>query len=57
MYDLFQLGCALGFLIPPEIVPNSDSLDDIGHDLSIMFYGGAAITTALFVVVCIGKFI
>ncbi|XP_037068044.1 feline leukemia virus subgroup C receptor-related protein 1-like isoform X1 [Pollicipes pollicipes] len=46
-----QLGCALGFLVPPSIVKNRANLDDITHDLSIMFYGQAAITTALFLTI------
>ena len=52
---LLQLGCALGFLVPPEIVPNSDDLGFIGYRLSLMFYGGAAITSCLFILVSIGK--
>lgn len=43
-----QLGIAFGFLIPPEIVPNSASLDTIGTNLRNMFYGTAAVTTAVF---------
>ncbi|ELT91732.1 hypothetical protein CAPTEDRAFT_119493 [Capitella teleta] len=46
-----QIGCALGFLIPPQIVPYSDDLDFIGKRLSIMFYGGAAFMTLLFIIV------
>lgn len=46
-----QFGCALGFLIPPEIVTNTGDLDVIGYKLSIMFYGGAAITSLLFILV------
>lgn len=30
------LGSALGFLLPPMIVSDSDNLEDIGHDLKIM---------------------
>ena len=50
-----QLGCALGFLIPPWIVRNSMDLAENTRDLSIMFYGQAAITTALFFTVVFGK--
>ncbi|XP_043200741.1 feline leukemia virus subgroup C receptor-related protein 2-like isoform X1 [Amphibalanus amphitrite] len=46
-----QLGCALGFLIPPWIVRNSINLADNTRDLSIMFYGQAAITTILFITI------
>ncbi|XP_025098967.1 feline leukemia virus subgroup C receptor-related protein 2-like isoform X2 [Pomacea canaliculata] len=42
-----QVGVALGFLIPPIIVPNSDSLDEIAENLNGMFYGGATICTII----------
>jgi MFS transporter, FLVCR family, feline leukemia virus subgroup C receptor-related protein len=48
-----QLGTALGFLIPPEIVTNGEDLDVTGRQLSIVMYGGAAVTTALFILVVI----
>ncbi|XP_065341814.1 heme transporter FLVCR1 isoform X2 [Cloeon dipterum] len=44
-----QLGVASGFLLPPILVKNHDNLDDIGYDLSFMFYGVAIFTTILFV--------
>ncbi|KAK3096848.1 hypothetical protein FSP39_003919 [Pinctada imbricata] len=47
------VGVALGFLIPPVIVSNSESLDDIGADLSIMFYCGAGYMSFLFILVII----
>ncbi|XP_043242358.1 feline leukemia virus subgroup C receptor-related protein 1-like isoform X3 [Amphibalanus amphitrite] len=46
-----KIGNAIGFLIPPAIVQDSQDLDEIGHDLSIMFYGQAAITSALFIII------
>uniref|UniRef100_A0A8C2Z9L1 Choline/ethanolamine transporter FLVCR1 n=1 Tax=Cyclopterus lumpus TaxID=8103 RepID=A0A8C2Z9L1_CYCLU len=49
-----QLGTAIGFLLPPVLVPNT--LDDIeltGRNISIMFYGTAAVSTALFVLTVI----
>ncbi|XP_037068046.1 feline leukemia virus subgroup C receptor-related protein 2-like isoform X2 [Pollicipes pollicipes] len=46
-----QIGNAVGFLIPPAIVHDREKLDDIGHDLSIMFFGQAAITTVLFIII------
>ena len=49
------MGCALGFLIPPEIVPNYADLDLIGQRLSYMYYAGAALTTALLILVIAGK--
>ncbi|XP_055924917.1 feline leukemia virus subgroup C receptor-related protein 2-like isoform X2 [Argiope bruennichi] len=44
-----QLGIALGFLLPPLIVPNSSNMDDIEHGLSILLYGIAAVTSAIFI--------
>ncbi|PNF35121.1 Feline leukemia virus subgroup C receptor-related protein 2 [Cryptotermes secundus] len=46
-----QLGIAIGFLIPPMIVKNHDSLDEIGHDLSVMYYSVAGFTTVLLVLI------
>lgn len=43
-----QIGIAVGFLTPPVLVPNSDSLDTIGTNLRNMFYGTAAVTSAIF---------
>ena len=52
MYAL-QIGCALGFVIPPEIVTNSDDIAVIGSQLRIMLYSGAALMTFLFILVII----
>ncbi|GAB6031308.1 hypothetical protein CHUAL_009104 [Chamberlinius hualienensis] len=46
-----QVGIALGFLLPPILVPSSGGVDAIGHGLTIMFYGVAAVTSALFVLI------
>jgi hypothetical protein len=46
---------AIGFLVPPILVPNSESLGQIGDDLSIMFYGGAGYMTLLLILVIISK--
>uniref|UniRef100_W5MX13 FLVCR choline and putative heme transporter 2 n=1 Tax=Lepisosteus oculatus TaxID=7918 RepID=W5MX13_LEPOC len=48
-----QLGIAVGFLIPPVVVPNLDDLDQLAHHISIMFYGTAAVATILFILVII----
>ncbi|MBN3317242.1 FLVC2 protein, partial [Atractosteus spatula] len=48
-----QLGIAVGFLIPPVVVPNLDDLDQLAHHISIMFYGTAAVATLLFILVII----
>jgi len=47
------MGAALGFLITPEIVTNGEDIDVTGHQLSIIMYSGAALTTVLFLLVVI----
>ncbi|XP_050423712.1 feline leukemia virus subgroup C receptor-related protein 2-like [Adelges cooleyi] len=48
-----QLGIALGFLLPPLIVPDSDNFDTIASNLSIMYYGTAIVSTIVFaLIVC-----
>ncbi|KTF82870.1 hypothetical protein cypCar_00004233 [Cyprinus carpio] len=43
------LGVAIGFLLPPVLVPNTaDDKDLMGHNISIMFYGTAGVSTLLF---------
>ncbi|XP_017494017.1 PREDICTED: feline leukemia virus subgroup C receptor-related protein 2-like, partial [Rhagoletis zephyria] len=49
MLGLFQLGIAVGFVLPPILVENSDDLDKIGSDLLFMFYCFAGFTTVLMV--------
>ncbi len=46
-----QVGCAVGFFIPPYIVPDHPDRDVVGHHLSLMFYGTAGVTSLLFVLV------
>ncbi|PRD24750.1 UNVERIFIED_CONTAM: Flvcr2 [Trichonephila clavipes] len=48
MLTLLQLGIALGFLLPPQIVPSSPNKDDVKRGLSILFYSIAAITSVIF---------
>ncbi|XP_028677276.1 feline leukemia virus subgroup C receptor-related protein 2-like isoform X2 [Erpetoichthys calabaricus] len=48
-----QLGVALGFLIPPVLVPNEEDMDKLAQHISVMFYGTAAIATLLFILVII----
>ncbi|KAI7799976.1 putative feline leukemia virus subgroup C receptor-related protein 1, partial [Triplophysa rosa] len=44
-----QLGVAIGFLLPPVLVPNTaDDKELMGHNISIMFYGTAGVSTLLF---------
>ena len=42
-----QIGCAVGFLIPPEIVPDVEDFDILTKKLRIMLYGTAGYTTLL----------
>ncbi|XP_009895832.2 feline leukemia virus subgroup C receptor-related protein 1 [Dryobates pubescens] len=44
-----QLGTAIGFLLPPVLVPNTpDDVALMAHNISIMFYGTAIVSTLLF---------
>ncbi|XP_018794043.1 PREDICTED: feline leukemia virus subgroup C receptor-related protein 2 isoform X2 [Bactrocera latifrons] len=49
MVALAQLGIAVGFVLPPILVGNSDDLEIIGSDLLFMFYCFAGFTTILMV--------
>ncbi|XP_075217030.1 histamine transporter isoform X2 [Lycorma delicatula] len=42
-----QLGVAIGFVLPPMMVPNSENLSTIGADLSLMYYSIAIFTSVL----------
>ncbi|XP_047429526.1 feline leukemia virus subgroup C receptor-related protein 1 isoform X2 [Mugil cephalus] len=49
-----QLGTAIGFLLPPVLVPNTaDDIEQMGRNISVMFYGTAAVSTALFILTVI----
>ncbi|XP_060789139.1 heme transporter FLVCR2 isoform X2 [Neoarius graeffei] len=48
-----QLGIAIGFLVPPVLVPNVDDLDKLAYHISIMFYITAGVATLLFILVVI----
>ncbi|XP_053301710.1 feline leukemia virus subgroup C receptor-related protein 1 [Pleuronectes platessa] len=49
-----QLGTAIGFLLPPVLVPNTpDDLELMGRNISVMFYGTAALSTGLFLLTVI----
>ncbi|CAG2209013.1 FLVCR [Mytilus edulis] len=45
-----QIGHAMGFVVPPIIVPHSEIIEDIGQNLSTMFYISAGVSTIYFVV-------
>ncbi|MED6240489.1 Feline leukemia virus subgroup C cellular receptor, partial [Ataeniobius toweri] len=48
------LGTAIGFLLPPVLVPNTPEDPELtGHNISIMFYGTAAVSTGLFILTVI----
>lgn len=51
----FQLGIAIGFLVPPILVPNVDNMEELAHHIRIMFYITAGVATLLFVLVVFGK--
>ncbi|XP_052391725.1 feline leukemia virus subgroup C receptor-related protein 2 isoform X1 [Carassius gibelio] len=48
-----QLGIAIGFLVPPMLVPNVDDLDELAAHIRVMFYITAGVATFLFVLVVI----
>lgn len=49
------MGIAIGFLVPPILVPNVDDVDELAHHIRMMFYISAGIATVIFVLVVIGK--
>lgn len=55
MFIASQLGIAIGFLVPPILVPNVDDMDELAHHISIMFYITAGVATLLFILVVFGK--
>ncbi|XP_062857126.1 heme transporter FLVCR2 isoform X2 [Trichomycterus rosablanca] len=46
-----QLGIAIGFLVPPLLVPNVESMDELASHIRVMFYITAGIATFLFIMV------
>ncbi|XP_063079524.1 heme transporter FLVCR2-like isoform X1 [Engraulis encrasicolus] len=48
-----QLGIAIGFLVPPILVPNVEDMEELAHHIRIMFYITAGVATLLFVLVVI----
>ena len=52
----FQLGCAVGFFLPPLIVPNDPDISVVTARLNYMFYGGAGFMTLLFFLVIICEY-
>ncbi|KAK9692558.1 Major Facilitator Superfamily [Popillia japonica] len=48
-----QLGTALSFMVSPLVVRNHDNIEDIGRDLSYLFYGVGAVITPVVILVFI----
>ncbi|XP_030368859.1 feline leukemia virus subgroup C receptor-related protein 2 isoform X2 [Scaptodrosophila lebanonensis] len=48
-----QLGVAIGFVLPPILVPNSEDLETVGNDLRLMFYMVAGLTSVLLVLMAL----
>ncbi|XP_054055973.1 feline leukemia virus subgroup C receptor-related protein 2 isoform X2 [Rissa tridactyla] len=48
-----QLGIAVGFLVPPVLVPNVEDVEKLAYHISIMFFMTAGVATALFILVVI----
>ncbi|XP_054652903.1 feline leukemia virus subgroup C receptor-related protein 2 isoform X2 [Dunckerocampus dactyliophorus] len=48
-----QMGIAIGFLIPPILVPNVDDMNELAHHIKIMFYISAGLATIIFILVVI----
>lgn len=56
-YNHLQMGIAIGFLVPPILVPNVDDINELAYHIRTMFYISAGVATVLFVLVIIGKMI
>ncbi|XP_032657905.1 choline/ethanolamine transporter FLVCR2 isoform X1 [Chelonoidis abingdonii] len=48
-----QLGIAIGFVLPPVLVPNLEDTEQLAYHISIMFFITAAVATVLFILVII----
>uniref|UniRef100_A0A8C8WFK8 FLVCR choline and putative heme transporter 2 n=1 Tax=Panthera leo TaxID=9689 RepID=A0A8C8WFK8_PANLE len=48
-----ELGIAIGFLVPPVLVPNIEDQDKLAYHISIMFYIIGGVATLLFILVII----
>ncbi|XP_017866728.1 PREDICTED: feline leukemia virus subgroup C receptor-related protein 2 [Drosophila arizonae] len=48
-----QLGVAIGFVLPPMLVPNSEDINQVGSDLQLMFYLVAGLTSVLLILMAI----
>ncbi|XP_049917077.1 feline leukemia virus subgroup C receptor-related protein 2 isoform X3 [Epinephelus moara] len=48
-----QMGIAIGFLLPPILVPNVDDMDELAYHIRVMFYISAGVATFIFLLVVI----
>ncbi|XP_062862805.1 heme transporter FLVCR2 [Trichomycterus rosablanca] len=48
-----QLGIAIGFLVPPILVPNVDDKDELAYHIRTMFYITAGVASFIFILVVI----
>nr|XP_046268252.1 feline leukemia virus subgroup C receptor-related protein 2 isoform X3 [Scatophagus argus] len=48
-----QVGIAIGFLVPPVLVPNVDDMNELAYHIRIMFYISAGVATVIFILVVI----
>ncbi|XP_032356212.1 choline/ethanolamine transporter flvcr2a isoform X4 [Etheostoma spectabile] len=48
-----QMGIAIGFLLPPILVPNVDDINELENHIRIMFYISAGVATLIFILVVI----
>ncbi|XP_059908246.1 heme transporter FLVCR2 isoform X2 [Gadus macrocephalus] len=48
-----QVGIAIGFLLPPILVPNVDDVEELAYHIGVMFYITAGVATLIFVLVVI----
>ncbi|XP_043841939.1 feline leukemia virus subgroup C receptor-related protein 2 [Dromiciops gliroides] len=46
-----QVGIALGFLLPPVLIPNIQDREELSYHISIMFYMTGAVASLLFILV------
>lgn len=49
------MGIAIGFLLPPILVPNVDDMTELAFHIRVMFYISAGVATLIFILVVIGK--
>ncbi|SCV66202.1 hypothetical protein ANAPC5_01346 [Anaplasma phagocytophilum] len=50
-----QLGIALGFLVPPHMVMNSQNIEELGQGLSRLCYAVAIFSTIVLAAIVIGE--